>query len=77
MSSAFVLTFLLGGDCLKTHYSELADSHYVLLIHLGTDRIENTVLLLLFPIVTVQTCLFVKPFLSNGCCIAVYFAVDA
>jgi hypothetical protein len=41
------------------------------------DRTENTVPLLLFPIVAVQTCLFAKPLLSNGCCIFAYLVVVA
>jgi hypothetical protein len=45
--------------------------------HLGTDRKENIIRLLLFPIVTVKTCLFTKTLLSNGCCILAYLAVVA
>jgi hypothetical protein len=41
------------------------------------DRTENTVPLLLFPIAAVQTCLFVKPLLSNGSCIFAYLVVVA
>jgi hypothetical protein len=37
-----------------------------------TERTENTFPLLLFPVVAMQTCLFAKPLLSNGCCIFVY-----
>jgi hypothetical protein len=32
---------------------------------------------MLFPIVAMQTCLFVKPLLSNGCCIFAYLTVVA
>jgi hypothetical protein len=50
----------------------------VLLIpYLGTDRTENTVPLLLFAIVAVQTCLFPKPLLSDGSYIFAYLAVVA
>jgi hypothetical protein len=41
------------------------------------DRTENIALLLLFPIVVMQTCLFAKPLLSNSCFITVSFAVIA
>jgi hypothetical protein len=39
------------------------------------DSTENAVLLLLFQIVAVQTCLSAKPSFSNGCCIDAYLAV--
>jgi hypothetical protein len=84
MSSASVLTFLPAGDCPKTN-SLLQLSTLSLLTltscpaykHLGMNRAENTVPVLLFPVVSMQTCLFAKPFLSNGCCIAASFAVVA
>jgi hypothetical protein len=70
MSSASVLTFLLTGDCLTTN-------SLLQLACLGTDRTENTVFLLLFLLTAVQTCLFAKQLLSNGCCIATSFVVIA
>jgi hypothetical protein len=41
------------------------------------DRAENTILPLLYAIVIVETCLFAKPLLSNGCFIFAYIAVVA
>jgi hypothetical protein len=41
------------------------------------DQTENTIPMLLFPIVAKQTCLFVKLLLSNGFCIEASFAVVA
>jgi hypothetical protein len=44
---------------------------------LGTDHTEITIPLLLYPNVAVETCLFEKPLLGNGCCIFAYLAVVA
>jgi streptomycin 6-kinase len=41
------------------------------------DRTENTVPLLLYPIVAMETRLFAKPLPSKGYCIFVYLAVVA
>jgi hypothetical protein len=41
------------------------------------DSTENTVLLLLFPTVAMQTCLFAQPLFSYGCCIVASFTVVA
>jgi hypothetical protein len=71
MSYASVLTFLPAGDCLTAN--SLLQLSY--LQHIGMDRTVNTVFLLLFPIVAVQTCLFTKPLLSNDCYIFAYIAV--
>jgi hypothetical protein len=45
--------------------------------NLVTDRTENTVSLLLFPIVTAQTYLLAKQLLSNGFSVFAYPAVVA
>jgi hypothetical protein len=41
------------------------------------DRTEHSVPLLLYPTVAVETRLFAKPLLSDGCCIFAYLAVVA
>jgi hypothetical protein len=41
------------------------------------DCTENAISLLLFTIVAMQTYLFAKPLLGNGCCILAYLAVVA
>jgi hypothetical protein len=38
---------------------------------------KKTIPLLLLPVVAMQACLFAKPLLSNGCCIAASFVVIA
>jgi hypothetical protein len=44
---------------------------------LGTESTENILPQLLYPIVAVETRLFAKPVLSNGCCIFAYLVVVA
>jgi hypothetical protein len=73
MCSASMLTFFPADDCLTTN-SLLQLS---CLQHLATDHTENTVPLLLFPIVALQTCLFAKLSLSNGCRTFAYITVVA
>jgi hypothetical protein len=73
MSFASVLTYLPAGDFLTTYHiaptvdSQLADSQSQIYftpvglpppVYSGADRTENTVPLLLFPIVASKTCFF-------------------
>jgi hypothetical protein len=41
------------------------------------DCTEKAIPLLLLPVVAMQACLFAKPLLSNGCCVAASFVVIA
>jgi hypothetical protein len=62
--------FLLSDSCWFVGVGALSNNS-------GTDRTENTSPLLLYPIVAVETRLFAKPLLNNGCCIFAYLAVVA
>jgi hypothetical protein len=44
-------------------------------LYLGTDPTENTVSHCYSSIVGMETCLFAKPLLSNGCCIFAHLAI--
>jgi hypothetical protein len=41
------------------------------------DRTDNTIPVLLYPVVAMETCLFAEPLLSNDCCMFAYLAIAA
>lgn len=59
--------------------TQLNSRHFTALtvLHLGIDHTLNTVSLLLYLIVVMETCLFAKLLLSNGCCVFAYLTAVA